>query len=436
MRGDAGDGHQPGDVPALLRQDQGDHGAGLPRPGGPPAPVQVVLRLGRRVGVDHQVQPVHVDAPGRHVGGHQRGDVPGAELLQDPGALRLALAAVQRRGAYPLGEQLAGDPVGAVLGRHEQDGAALAGGDVGQCGGLVVRLDVQHVVGHRGHRGGARVNGVRHGVAQEAADQPVHAPVQGGREEHPLAVRVDLLQQLRHLRQEAHVGHLVGLVEHGDGHLVEPGVAAVDQVVQPARGGHQHLGAGAQRVRLPLEGEPPDHGGAAQPERPGVRGERRGDLLGQFAGGYQHQRQRAAGAGPATGRAVQQRQPEGQRLARAGAPAAEHVPAGQRVRQGRRLDRERLGDALRGQLGDQLRGQAGGGEGGNGHGHAKSLPRRGTCRGRAPGSGASPGSPVVTSTNRKGTGRPAAARHVPRSGWAAQRTGPSPRPGGAMGVTG
>ena len=35
--------------------------------------------------------------------------------------------------------------------------------------------------------------------------------------------------------------------------LVEPGVAAVDQVVQPAGGGHDHLGAGAQGVRLALQ---------------------------------------------------------------------------------------------------------------------------------------------------------------------------------------
>ncbi len=49
----------------------------------------------------------------------------------------------------------------------------------------------------------------------------------------------------------------------------------------------------------------------------------------------------------------QQRQAEGERLAGAGLAAAEDVPAGQRVRDGRRLDLERGGDALPGQHADQ-----------------------------------------------------------------------------------
>ena len=76
--------------------------------------------------------------------------------------------------------------------------------------------------------------------------------------------------------------------------LVEPGVTAVDQVVQPAGGGHDQLGAGAQGVRLALQREPADDGGAAQPDGAGVRVERGGDLLGQLTGRHQHQGQRSA----------------------------------------------------------------------------------------------------------------------------------------------
>ena len=51
------------------------------------------------------------------------------------------------------------------------------------------------------------------------------------------------------------------------------------------------------------------------------------------------------GAGPAAGRDPgQHRQAEGERLAGAGLAAAEHVPAGERVRDGGGLDRERAGD--------------------------------------------------------------------------------------------
>ena len=68
--------------------------------------------------------------------------------------------------------------------------------------------------------------------------------------------------------------------------------------------------------------------------------------------------------GPAArGEPGQQRQAERQRLAGAGLATAEHVPAGQRVRDGRGLDRERGGDALAAQRPDQLGGQAELGEG-------------------------------------------------------------------------
>ena len=66
-----------------------------PGPRGTAAAVQVVLRVGRRVDVDHQVEVVDVDAAGGHVGRDQRGDRAGPELVEDAGALRLRLAAVQ-----------------------------------------------------------------------------------------------------------------------------------------------------------------------------------------------------------------------------------------------------------------------------------------------------------------------------------------------------
>ena len=88
----------------------------------------------------------------------------------------------------------------------------------------------------------------------------------------------------------------------------------------------------------------------------GVRGERVGDLLGQLAGRYEDQGQRLPGLGALPGGTGQQRQAEGEGLARAGAPAAQDVAAGEGVRQRRRLDRERHGHALRGERGQQLRG--------------------------------------------------------------------------------
>ncbi len=296
-----------------------------------------------------------MDAAGGDVGGDQHGGLAGAELLQGAGALRLGLAAVQRRGPYALRQQVLGEPVGAALGVHEHDHAAVAGGDLGRGGPLVGVVHVQDVVLHRGDRRGRRVHGVGDRVGQEAAHELVDVAVQRRGEQHPLAVRVHLLHQAGDLRQEAHVGHLVGLVEDGDGDLVELAGAAVQQVGEPPRGGDQDLGALAQRVDLAVDRGAADDRGRTQTDRGGVRGERLGDLGGQLTGGHEHHREGALALGAASRRTAEHRQSEGQGLAGAGPAAAEDVPAREGGGQRRGLDGERLGDALRTQRGEKGR---------------------------------------------------------------------------------
>jgi hypothetical protein len=87
-------------------------------------------------------------------------------------------------------------------------------------------------------------------------------------------------------------------------------------------------------------------------------------LLGQLAGRHQDQATRSAAALlHVRTEAGEQRQAEGQRLARAGGGLAEHVAPGEGVRQRGGLDGERVADALALQRGDQRLGQAQLGEG-------------------------------------------------------------------------
>ncbi len=313
--------------------------------------------VGRRVHVDDQVQVVDVDAACRHVRRDQRGDLAVLELVQGPVALRLGPAAVQGGGADAAGQQSLGEAVGGALGVHEHDHAPVAGGDPGG-DGLLVRLvrHVQHVVLHGGDGARGRVHGVHDRVGEEHLDQPVDVLVEGRGEQHPLSVRLDLLEQGDDLRHEAHVGHLVGLVEHRDADLVEPAVAALDEVLQPARCGDEHLGAPAQRTGLAADRHTADDGGDAQVHGRRVRRQRVGDLLGELAGGDEDHGERGVRLGAASGGAGEQRQAEGEGLAGAGAASAEDVAAGQRVRQGGALDREGLGHSLRGE-GLQQRGR-------------------------------------------------------------------------------
>jgi hypothetical protein len=54
---------------------------------------------------------------------------------------------------------------------------------------------------------------VHDGVGEVAAHEQVDVAVEGGGEQHALALGPNLVEQRGHLRHEARVGHLVGLVE-------------------------------------------------------------------------------------------------------------------------------------------------------------------------------------------------------------------------------
>ena len=60
------------DLEDLVPLQQGHHHAGLAGPGGPARAVQVGLVVLGQVEVDDHVDAVDVEAPGGHVGGHQR----------------------------------------------------------------------------------------------------------------------------------------------------------------------------------------------------------------------------------------------------------------------------------------------------------------------------------------------------------------------------
>ncbi len=339
---------------ALVRQDQRDDRAGAAGARGAAGAVQVVLVVTGRVDVQHQVDAVDVDASGGDVGGDQDVDVAVLEVAQGPGTGALGHAAVQRVGLHARVAELLGDAVGAHLGADEDDGAALAGGDGVGDRGLVLGLHDQDVVGHGGDRAGGGVDLVGDRVHQVALHQGVDLVLQGRGEEHPLAAGGDLVEDLGDLGQEAHVGHLVGLVEDDDLDLVEGAGAAVDQVTQAAGGGDEDVDTALQRPDLLR------HGGTAaddlevQAEHGAVGLQRVGDLHRQLAGRDQDQAARALGPGAALLQTGQQRQAEAQRLAGAGAAAAEHVLAGQRVRDGGGLDRERGGHAALGETADDL----------------------------------------------------------------------------------
>ncbi len=349
-----------------MRQGQRDDRAGTARTRGAAGTVQVVLVVRGRVDVQHDVDVVDVDAAGGDVGGDQDADAAVLEVREGAGARALRHTAVQRVRAHARLAQLAGDAVGAELGAHEDDGAAVAPGDGGGQRRLVPRLNDQHVVGHGGDRALRRVDLVADGLHQVALHERVDLVLERRGEQHPLTAGRHLVEQLGDLGQEAQIGHLVRLVEHRDLDVVEGAGTAADDVAQAAGGGHQDVDAAFEGVDLVA------HGGAAaddlqpQAEHVAVRLQRVGDLHGQLAGRGEDDGARALRGGAGAGQAGQRGQAEAERLPGAGAAPAENVTAGQRVRDGGGLDGERGGHPVFGELAHHVLRQTEVGERGRG----------------------------------------------------------------------
>ncbi len=252
--------------------------------------------LGGRVDVHDQLDVVDVDTARGDVGGHQDPDLTTGEGGQVPLTRVLGQVAVKVDRRDTRRRQLLGELLGAVLGAREEQPASGTRRQLPDDGGL--GADVGHgedVVRHLRDGRGSRVDGVRERVAQVAAHQDVDTVVEGGREQHPLAALGGGVQQALHAREEAEVGHVVGLVEHGDLDRAEVAQALADEVLEPAWAGDQDVDAGSERLRLGVLADPAEDGRDPQPSGGGQRGDGGGDLRRQLAGRGQHQGARPLG---------------------------------------------------------------------------------------------------------------------------------------------
>ena len=188
-----------------------------------------------------------------------------------------------------------------------------------------------------------------------AARQRHHRLRHGGREQHRLPVRRGGGDDRLHVRQEAEVEHLVGLVEHEDPQRAKLQVALAQMVEEAARGADHDLGALGQRDDLRAQRAAahdrhrPDAGVAAG----GV--DVAGDLQAELPGGDDHQRLHLGLLGVDL---LDDRDAEGEGLAGAGARLADQVDPGEGQRQAEGLDGEGVLDTDPGQRGQRGRGGA------------------------------------------------------------------------------
>ncbi len=205
---------------------------------------------------------------------------------------------------------------------------------------LVVLVDEHHLL--RDALDGRRLGGDGHvhGVMDQGAGQGHHLGLHGGREEQRVALGRQLGDDALDVREETHVQHAVGLVEHEDFDRVQAGQALLHQVEQPPRRRHQDVEAAVQRLHLRELADAAEDDGVGEAQVAAVGGGAVVDLRRQFAGRRQDQDARPLGRRRALvqGQVLQDGQDEGRGLAGAGLGAAEQVAAVEQVGDGLDLD--------------------------------------------------------------------------------------------------
>ncbi len=293
--------------------------------------------------MDDTADPVDVHAASGDVGRDQRVHLARPERPQRSVALRLAAAAVDRRRLHAQRGELLGQAVGAVPGAAEHHRRTERPHDVSRAAGPVGPIELpEHVPGRRDVRSlGSDL--VAHRTTLDAAGQLGHGAVERRREQEDLALRVGLVEQALDRRQEPHVGHPVGLVDHDLADVAQVDGTEPDEILETAGAGDDELDAGVERLALRAVADTAIDGGDVMTAGPRQRPELTCDLVGELPRRCQHE-----GGGPPTRRGSQaddDGDAEAEGLAGARRGPAGDVPPGERVGDDGGLDRERSGDA-------------------------------------------------------------------------------------------
>ena len=182
-------------------------------------------------------------------------------------------------------------------------------------------------------------------MVQELAGETLDFGRHGGGEKQRLSGDRQQLADSLDIRNEAHVEHPVGLVDHQDLDGVEQQLAAADVVEEPARRGDHDIGAAVDLAILIVERHAADEQGDRQPVLPAQGLERNLNLGCELPRRLQDQGARHARPGPSFFHQRQHGKGESGGLSRAGLRQPENVPARQDRRDGLRLDRRRHGEA-------------------------------------------------------------------------------------------
>ena len=326
----------------LARGDKQDRLAGTACAAGAADAVHVRLGVVRDVVVEHVRDALDIQAAGCNIGCHEDVQAAVAQLVHGALALLLGDVAVDGCCGESARAQLLGDFFRLVLRAHEHNHRLKLRHleDAGDGVELVTVRREQVTLRDVGVGAGLRLNGdlfrVVQVVAGDAANRVRH---RRGEQRHLLRLG-RVLEDALHVLLEAHVEHLVRLVEHEELQVGDVQRALLQVVDHTTRRTHDDLGAPAQAGKLDAVGLAAVDGQdvhAAQVVGEGLEGVRH--LQRQLARRRQHERLRVALFRVDLG---EHRQRERRGLAGTRLRQADHVAALHQQRDGLRLNRRGL----------------------------------------------------------------------------------------------
>ena len=297
----------------------------------------------RHVEIEDVADGGDIETAGGDIGCDQELRLAVAEGIERRRARRLIEIAVQRDGVELVLQQRAVQLRDLALAIAEHDGVLEAVGRADQSAqglALVGRIapggDLQ--LGDGGDDGGGLGHFHPHRIVQEGIGDALDFRRHGRREEQGLARERHQLADALDVGDEAHVEHAVGFVDDQQFDAGEQQAAAFGMIEQPTGGGDQHVDAAGELGVLIAERHAADDERDVELVVLAVLLEMLDDLRGQFARRLEDERARHARARAALLEHGEHRQHESGGLAGAGLRDAEHVAAGEDVRDGLLLD--------------------------------------------------------------------------------------------------
>ncbi len=345
---------------------RGQHVSGAAAAGaaGTPDAVHIIVGMDRHVEIEHMADCRNVEAARRDIAGDEDLEFAGTEFVQGSGAQRLVEIAMDRGGVEAMFDQALGHHVHVALAVAEHNGVVqrrlrLADQPAQRFAfGPVVGWNLHHFLGDVCGSGGGTRDFDAHRIVQELVGEALDFRRHGGGIKQRLAGEGQKLADLLHVRNEAHVQHAVGFIDHQDIDLGEQDAAALEMIHQPAGGGDQHIHAAIQFLDLIVHRDAANQQCMAELGIFAVFVEAFRDLVGQFAGRFQHQGARHACLGTAPGQHLDHGQGETGGLAGAGLGDADHIAPLQHMGDALRLDRRGNGVAAIGHRLEDLGGKA------------------------------------------------------------------------------